>query len=263
LYNDAAKVLLGQHSTVTKCYLALCLFSNGERDAKPSLAGLGDAMGVSRDTAKRAVQALETCGLLVVSRPKDQHRGVTSTYTLTQPRKGGTDAPHTPEGGQTGTKKGGTLDAPRTNNPQEQATKEKQEKEIGTKPVQSTKMDPAFMSRENLAREGDHSYWTHATYGARRKKAFEIIAQLHPNPEGGNRSLQAWREIIGTRLDDPNPDGALWDSIFQGVQWYAKKVKDEGTEAKYIKSLWRWIAEERWMDAPASIRSNGSKQHVS
>lgn len=116
LYNDAASLLVREHSAVVKCYLALCLMSNGARASHPSLSTIGKMMGdMSVDSARRAVNRLEDLDLLLIHRPENQGRGTANTYMLTRPEglqnKGGNGATHTEKGSNS--KPEGLQDSPK------------------------------------------------------------------------------------------------------------------------------------------------------
>lgn len=286
LYNDAATALLAEHSAVVRCYLALCVMSNGARTCHPSLDTLGDAMGgMSRDSAKRAVKRLQDIGLLHVERPVKQGRGMASIYTLSQPpKKGGTHAPlpgkgghpctpSQPKGGQEAPQKGGTGYAPLTNNPtgnkknntphvraQARAREEPQarpsgagDQEQGTDQGGTNQTEP--VSKLNgTSKEAGHPYWTDPEQGAHRLGCFGEVFAVYPRDDGEASAMAAWRQVIGTRLDQGG-DGDLAGVIWRAVNWYAAKMRKERQEPRFIPSFANWIRQEAWNDAPATIRA--------
>ena len=75
VYNEAIELLLQQHGTVVKTYLALCYMGNSKRQCHPSLERLAQQIGADRKTVIRANQILEDQGLLRIIRPKVVSRG--------------------------------------------------------------------------------------------------------------------------------------------------------------------------------------------
>lgn len=103
LYNEAALLLLPEHAMVYRCYMALCIMSNGQRKGHPSrqtlakVMGIGSGQAVSLDSVDRAVKRLEVIGLLHVRRPETPGRGKANEYTLTLPENSRTYAAYLKE----------------------------------------------------------------------------------------------------------------------------------------------------------------------
>lgn len=267
LYNDAASVLMTQHGTVIKTYLALCLMSNGQRKCHPSLEGIGKEIGVSRETAKRAVATLEDLGILKIQRPETPGRGRASVYYLTRP-----DAPEkgviagdpnterigviqNTKRGQTETEKGSPAMTPQ----QETSVNKKQEQENnGAPPISDQEKNgarPEGAQTKVPVSTSKHTYWTHPEWGPQREFCFTTIQGFYPRDDGEQSARHAWERRIGTRLDVPDLDQEMfWKALCYASQWYRDEVKRNATEAKYITSFPNWLAGEKWNDAPRWVR---------
>jgi DNA-binding transcriptional ArsR family regulator len=84
-------------------YMALSRYTNRDAKSWPSVKTIADKLGISKPTVKRALRALEECGLIAVDRPSSDGLGhqQTNVYTLLavkkiprQPQNLGNDRPY-------------------------------------------------------------------------------------------------------------------------------------------------------------------------
>lgn len=113
----------------------------------------------------------------------------------------------------------------------------------------ATPKNPGLMGREM-----QHDYWNNPKFGEQRQTFFRAVFNLYPKREQEASAMAAWRQVVGARLDGKGKDDPMLRAIWFAAQWYARKVKHEGTDDKYITSFPNWIRGERWLDAPESVR---------
>lgn len=277
LYNGIAKTLLSEHSAVLRCYLTLCLYSNGDRESHPSMITLAKDMGMSESSAIRAIKRLESLGLIKVTRPKTNGRGLANTYWLLPPKKvspmkGITDkgvmgaeenlSPVTPQQETLEQEKDSSPLPPSEDTHDEDVeeaavlAKSSVPSSVVTKAdldrlthqdngAQSSAGAPTASSRVSnfVGRENDHPFWEE---NPRQRKLLNTIIEKWPKATGRIEAMVAWREVVGERITTtPGMDKHIWN----GFHWWLNYWKEKGTEERFIPQMANWIRKERWNDA--------------
>lgn len=223
----------------------------------PTHDDLAKHMSTSTRTIERHVATLRNSGFIGTRKLPNGRMA----YTVKMPpaKNGGRVDPPAKNGGSQPPNVAGAIKQEQVSKPEEKEnTKEKETptnkpQDTGTKKLGTTQ---ETLARVGLSKEMTMPYWQ-GELGMARKRAFQLIFEMFPKQGEEQSSMAAWRQTIATRLDPPATEEKqeLWNAMFMGVQWFARKMADEKRERQYINGFPKWIREELWNDAPAELRA--------
>ena len=201
----------------------------------PAMKRLAGKSICSKRTAQRAIKNFEKMNLLTIyERPNDNKRNDSNLYQLhfmELLRMGNSELvgdTQSPSGRQGVTQVGDTV----TPEP------------INKEPINRTYQEPIKGTRGGTAADA-----TGAT-----AKLFDEFRAAYPANRRGTEVKQARAHFAAAvkKVDDPQV-------IIAAAAKYATHCKVQGTEPKYIKSMWRWLRDERYLDEYAP----GAGQYMS
>lgn len=190
----------------------------------PAMKSLAGKSICSKRTAQRAIKNFEKMNLLTkYERPNDDKRNDSNLYQLhfmELLRMGNSELvgdTQSPSGRHTVTQVGDTV----TPEP------------INKEPINRTYQEPIKGTRGGTAADA-----TGAT-----TKLFDEFRAAYPANRRGTEVKQARAQFAAAvkKVDDPQV-------IIAAAAKYATHCKVQGTEPKYIKSMWRWLRDERYLD---------------
>lgn len=265
LYNSAARILLGEHSAVVRCYLCLCIRSNDERQMYVSMKKLAEDMGMAIASAEKAVKRLEEVGLLKVTRPTSIGRGKANEYELLMP----VESPQPTGDIRVVYPQSSTPEVPSPLGTNNNGVEQRKEKTTAPKSDQGKGAEirgggasPAGVS--GVSNPVD-AYFQDPVNGPVRSWQFDQVFGKYPKQENERAARAAWMHRIGTQMDqarqgaDPeSPAVKLWLAVFYAVDWWNAKVTgklgEDAWKPQYIMTMDKWISQEKWMDAPRCVR---------
>lgn len=201
----------------------------------PAMKRLAGKSICSKRTAQRAIKNFEKMNLLTIyERPNDNKRNDSNLYQLhfmELLRMGNSELvgdTQSPTGRQGDTQVGDTV----TPEP------------INKEPINRTYQEPIKGTRGGTAADA-----TGAT-----AKLFDEFRAAYPANRRGTEVKQARAQFAAAvkKVGDPQV-------IIAAAAKYATHCKVQGTEPKYIKSMWRWLRDERYLDEYAP----GAGQYMS
>ena len=211
------------------------LSRRNRRPCVPLLADLASHMKTSERSVERHLAKLRDAGWLKTQKLTTGRL----RYILTNPPAKNGDRPPANNGDSHPPKVAAAIsnpDSANQNNPPISPTDQKQN---GTQ-SSGTRNENSSVSID-LA-----SYWSDPL----RLETFEEVLGHYPNKVNRKQAMDAWREVIGTRLDGEGDAVAdLYERLVIAAQWYARQM--HGQETRYIKTLANWIRQDGWMDMPA------------
>ena len=77
------------------------------------------------------------------------------------------------------------------------------------------------------------------------KEMFEILWASSPKKICKEESLKSFMTVMNNRLVD-------FETLLQGIKDYAVAMRDQNKELRYVKSLTKWLDDQRWTDVYCS-----------
>ena len=231
----------------------------------PAMKRLAGKSICSKRTAQRAIKNFEKMNLLTIyERPNDNKRNDSNLYQLhfmellrmgnselvgdTQSPSGRHSDTHrgdtqSPSGRHTVTQVGDTQ-SPSGRHTVTQVGDTQSPEPINKEPINRTYQEPIKGTRGGTAADA-----TGAT-----AKLFDEFRAAYPANRRGTEVKQARAQFAAAvkKVDDPQV-------IIAAAAKYATHCKVQGTEPKYVKSMWRWLRDERYLDEYAP----GAGQYMS
>lgn len=216
----------------------------------PAMKSLAGKSICSKRTAQRAIQNFEKMNLLTkYERPNDNKRNDSNLYQLhfmELLRMGNSELVgdmQSPSGRQSDTHRGDTQ-SPSGRHTVTQVGDTVTPEPINKEPINRTYQEPTKGTRGSTAADA-----TGAT-----AKLFDEFREAYPANRRGTEVKQARTQFAAAvkKVDDPQV-------IIAAAAKYAAHCKVQGTEPKYVKSMWRWLRDERYLDEYAP----GAGQYMS
>nr|DAV39714.1 MAG TPA: helix-turn-helix domain protein [Caudoviricetes sp.] len=204
----------------------------------PAMKSLAGKSICSKRTAQRAIKNFEKMNLLTkYERPNDDKRNDSNLYQLhfmELLRMGNSELvgdTQSPSGRHTVTHRGDTQ-SPSGRHTVTQVGDTQSPEPINKEPIRGTYQEPIKGTR------GAAADATGAT-----TKLFDEFRAAYPTSRRGTEVKQARAQFAAAvkKVDDPQV-------IIAAAAKYATHCKVQGTEPKYIKSMWRWLRDERYLD---------------
>lgn len=216
----------------------------------PAMKRLAGKSICSKRTAQRAIKNFEKMNLLTIyERPNDNKRNDSNLYQLhfmELLRMGNSELvgdTQSPSGRQGDTHRGDTQ-SPSGRHIVTQVGDTVTPEPINKEPINRTYQEPIKGTRGGGAADA-----TGAT-----EKLFDEFRAAYPANRRGTEVKQARAQFAAAvkKVGDPQV-------IIAAAAKYATHCKVQGTEPKYVKSMWRWLRDERYMDEYAT----GTGQYMS
>lgn len=216
----------------------------------PAMKRLAGKSICSKRTAQRAIKNFEKMNLLTIyERPNDNKRNDSNLYQLhfmELLRMGNSELvgdTQSPSGRQGDTHRGDTQ-SPSGRHTVTQVGDTVTPEPINKEPINRTCQEPIKGTRGGGAADA-----TGAT-----EKLFDEFRAAYPANRRGTEVKQARAQFAAAvkKVGDPQV-------IIAAAAKYATHCKVQGTEPKYVKSMWRWLRDERYMDEYAT----GTGQYMS
>ena len=204
----------------------------------PAMKSLAGKSICSKRTAQRAIQNFEKMNLLTkYERPNDNKRNDSNLYQLhfmELLRMGNSELvgdTQSPSGRQSDTHRGDTQSPSGRQSDTQRVTPS--HPNLSIEPTNRTYQEPIKGTRGGTAADA-----TGAT-----AKLFDEFRAAYPANRRGTEVKQARAQFAAAvkKVDDPQV-------IIAAAAKYATHCKVQGTEPKYIKSMWRWLRDERYLD---------------
>ena len=215
----------------------------------PAMKSLAGKSICSKRTAQRAIQNFEKMNLLTkYERPNDNKRNDSNLYQLhfmELLRMGNSELvgdTQSPSGRQGDTHRGDTQSPSGRQGDTQRVTHS--HPNLSIEPIKGTYQEPIKGTRGGTAADatGDTA------------KLFDEFRAAYPANRRGTEVKQARTQFAAAvkKVGDPQV-------IIAAAAKYATHCKVQGTEPKYVKSMWRWLRDERYLDEYAP----GAGQYMS
>ena len=215
----------------------------------PAMKRLAGKSICSKRTAQRAIKNFEKMNLLTIyERPNDNKRNDSNLYQLhfmELLRMGNSELvgdTQSPTGRQSDTHRGDTQSPTGRQSDTQRVTHS--HPNLSIEPINRTYQEPIKGTRGGTAADA-----TGAT-----AELFDEFRAAYPANRRGTEVKQARTQFAAAvkKVGDPQV-------IIAAAAKYATHCKVQGTEPKYIKSMWRWLRDERYLDEYAP----GAGQYMS
>ena len=215
----------------------------------PAMKRLAGKSICSKRTAQRAIKNFEKMNLLTIyERPNDNKRNDSNLYQLhfmELLRMGNSELvgdTQSPTGRHSDTHRGDTQSPTGRHSDTQRVTPS--HPNLSIEPIKGTYQEPIKGTRGGTAADatGDTA------------KLFDEFRAAYPANRRGTEVKQARTQFAAAvkKVGDPQV-------IIAAAAKYATHCKVQGTEPKYIKSMWRWLRDERYLDEYAP----GAGQYMS